>query len=121
MSKSMKAALLSALIFPGTGHLYLRSYARGIILLAICTIALIDFMRRALQQAELIRAQLTTEINAGGAVDIENLVAHATTAVDQIDHQPFTLATIVLFACWLFGIWDSYRIGQQLEKTSPAP
>ena len=121
MNKSTKAALLSALVFPGIGHLYLRSYTRGIILLAICTVALTDFIRRAWHEAELIRTQINAEINATGIIDLESLIAHATAAADRIDHSPFTIATIVIVACWLIGIFDSYRIGKQFEETPTSP
>lgn len=121
MNKSTKSAWLSALVFPGIGHLYLRSYARGTILLAICAVALTDFIRRAWQEAELIRAQINTEINTTGVIDLESLIAHATATVDRVDNKPFTLAGIVLIGCWLFGIFDSYRIGKKAEATLPSP
>lgn len=115
MNKSAKSALLSALVFPGIGHLYLRSYARGGVLVAIAVAALADFIHRAWQEAELVREQLTAEINASGVVDLGDLIAHATTAADRIDNKPFTLAGGVLIACWLIGIFDSYRIGKKLD------
>lgn len=119
MRKTTTAVLLSAFAFPGSGHLYLRSYARGIALSAISAAALFDFIRRAWHEAELIRAQLVDEVNARGVMDIETLVAHATAAVDRIDHQPFTYTSLILFACWIIAIVDSHRIGAKLDKITP--
>jgi hypothetical protein len=119
MQKSATSALLSAFVFPGIGHLYLRSYARGLILLAICTAALIDFIQRAWREAELISAQVNAEISETGAIDLESLVAHATAAVDHIDNKPFTVSGCVLIACWLFSIFDSYRIGKNVPSPPP--
>lgn len=121
MRKSTIAALLSACVLPGSGHIYLRSYARGIALLGISAAALVDFVHRVWQEAALIRGQLMAEINAGGGGDIETLIAHAMSTVDRIDRQPFTIATLVLSACWLIGILDSYRLGKRFEETSPSP
>lgn len=121
MRKSITALLLSAFVFPGAGHLFLRSYARGIILLAISVVALVDFMRRAWHEAEIIREQLIDEINNSGAIDFELLVRHAMNAVDHIDRQPFTIATLILLACWLVGILDSYRLGKKMEEASTTP
>lgn len=118
MRKSIAAVLLSALVFPGTGHLYLRSYPRGLILLAISVVALIDFIRRAWHEAELIRDQLIGEINASEIIDLELLIRQTLSAVDRIDNQPFTLATLVLLVCWLIGIIDSHRLGKKMEETS---
>lgn len=116
MRKSIAAVLLSALVFPGAGHLYLRSYLRGLILVAISTAALIDFMRRAWHEAKAIREQLINEINAHGIIDLELLITKTMSAVDRIDSQPFTIATLVLLACWLIGIIDSHRLGKKSEE-----
>ena len=121
MRKSLKAALLSALVFPGSGHLFLRCYARALVLFAITAAALADFIYRAWLIAEAIQAQLTHEIENGGMIDLPTLVAHATAALDRIDNQPFTLATMVMLICWLIGIVDSYRVGEQRERAAAVP
>lgn len=118
MRKSITATLLSALVFPGAGHLYLRSYLRGCILLAIAAATLVDFIRRAWHEAELIREQFIDQINSGGIIDLDLLVAKTMNTVDHIDSQPFTIATLVLLACWLIGIIDSHRLGKKIEETS---
>lgn len=118
MRKSITAALLSALVFPGAGHLYLRSYLPGSFLLVISAAAFIDFIRRAWHEAELIREQLIDQINAGGIIDLEVLIRHTTASLDHIDRQPFTLATFILLACWLIGIIDSHRLGKKIEEAS---
>lgn len=121
MRKSTLAPLLSAFVFPGLGHLYLRSYARASILLVITAAALFDFTQRAWQAVAAIRAQLVAEINATGVIDLETLIAHAMAIVDHIDRQPFTIATWIMFASWLVGIVDSHRLGKKLEETPPLP
>ena len=121
MNKSMKSAVISAVVFPGAGHLFLRCYTRGIILIAISALALIEFIRRAWHEAELISAQISKEIDATGVVDLQSLITHATAAVDRVDNGPFTIATVVFLACWLIAIVDSYRIGKQLEEFPPPP
>lgn len=121
MKKSATAALLSACLFPGVGHLYVRSYGRGILLLLIAAAALLDFIRRAWQQVELIRAQLTDEINASGFIDLSALVDKTIADVHRIDQQPFTIATLVLTVCWIVGILDSYRIGKKFEEDPISP
>ncbi|MFT3928947.1 MAG: hypothetical protein QM709_01515 [Spongiibacteraceae bacterium] len=120
MARSINAALLSALVFPGAGHLYLRSYMRGIVLAVISVVALADFIRRAWHEADIIRDQLLAEINAGGVIDLEYLITQATNAVNHIDRQPFALAGYVLLGCWIAGVVDSYRIGKKIEESSSA-
>lgn len=118
MRKPITAVLLSAFVFPGAGHLYLRSYLRGLILLAISAVALIDFIRRAWHEAELIREQLLNEINNNGIIDLELLITQTMNSVHQIDNQPFTVATLILLACWVIGIVDSHFLGKKLAAAS---
>lgn len=118
-NKVITATLLSALVFPGAGHLYLRSYPRGIGLIAINTLALIDFIRRAWHEAELIRAQIIDEISASGVIDLETIMAHTIAAVHRIDSTPFTFGGGVLLVCWLVGVFDSYRISSRASSLSP--
>ena len=118
MRKAITAVLLSALVFPGAGHLYLRSYARGLILLAISAAALTDFIRRAWHEAELIRTQLLGEINANGVIDLELLITQTMNSVHHIDRQPYTIATLILLACWIIGIVDSHLLGKKLEAAT---
>lgn len=121
MRKSITAVLLSALVFPGAGHLYLRSYLRGCILAAIAAAALVDFIRRVWHEAELIRDQLIDRIDSGGIIDLESLITQTMANIHRIDSQPFTIATVVLLACWLVGIIDSHRIGKKIEEASATP
>ena len=121
MRKSAIAALLSALVFPGAGHFYLRSYARGSALLIVSAAALFEFIRRAWREVEAIRSQLMTQIDVSGVVDLNTLIAHALAAADRIDRQPFTIAMLVLLGCWLIGIIDSHRIGKRIEEAPISP
>ncbi len=118
MKKSTAAALLSAFVFPGIGHFYLRCPARGLALLAIAAAALADFVLRLWREAQLMQAALIDEINAAGFIDLQMLIAHALAAADRIERQPFTIAALALLACWLIGIVDSLRIGRKLDAAA---
>jgi hypothetical protein len=87
MKKSSKAALLSGLIFPGIGHIFLKEYLRGSALVVLSLAALSVVVTIAYQHALLI--------------------------VDRVENA----AVIVLVACWLAGIIDSYRLGAVQEKS----
>jgi hypothetical protein len=66
MSKSMTAVLLSALVLPGAGHLYLKHFPRGLALIAISLACLWVFVDKAMQQASTVLEKLESE---GGALD----------------------------------------------------
>jgi hypothetical protein len=51
MKKSTKAALLSGLIFPGIGHMVLKSYRRGFVLVLLALVATSVIINVAMQRA----------------------------------------------------------------------
>ncbi len=111
MTRSTKAALLSGLVFPGVGHMILKYYLRGALLLFFALVALVVLVDKAVQRAQSI----VDRINSGeiplevGA--ISQAVADSASGADPLaDNAP----VIVLGACWLIGIIDSYRVGRVL-------
>lgn len=117
MTRSVKAVLLSGLVFPGVGHLFLQRYLRGSILALVALLAVSAMVQAALQQAEVIADRVLSgevplevgaisELIAGSAGDSQGLVS--------------SVSMIVLVGCWLTGIIDSYRVGVALEKDSGA-
>ena len=113
MTRSTKAALLSGLVFPGIGHMVLKKYLRGSALIISALIASSIIVTVVIQRALTI----VDRINSGdipvetGA--IAEMVSNSTNgAVSLIKN----ISVIVLGACWLIGIIDSYRLGIAQEK-----
>lgn len=113
MKKSSKAALLSGLVFPGLGHITLKQYLRGAMLIIATLAALSVIISSAYQRALTI----VDRINSGDIpVDtgaISEMVANSTSQAGDLMEN---IAVIVLAACWLFGMIDAYRIGVAQEK-----
>ena len=113
MKKSSKAALLSGLIFPGIGHFVLKQYLRGSILMLIALVALSVIVTRIFQQALTIVDRINSGEIPADTVAIAEMVSNSTSAADSLIDN---IALIVLLACWLVGIVDSYRLGAAQEK-----
>jgi len=113
MKKSSKAALLSALIFPGAGHLFLKSYLRGFGLLLASLAALSVVVVRAYQKAQLIVDQIVSGSVPMDSGAITQAVANSTTSADNLTDNTLV---IVLAVCWLAGILDSYRLGARQDQ-----
>ena len=113
MKRSSKAALLSGLIFPGIGHMVLKQYLRGSVLMFFALVALSVVVTRIFQRALTI----VDRINSGDIpVDtgaIAEMVSNSTSGADNFVENA---ALIVLGACWLVGIIDSYRLGVAQEE-----
>ncbi len=113
MKKSSKAALLSGLVFPGIGHMVLKQYLRGSVLMLSALVALSVIVTSVIQRAIIIvdrinRGDIPIETGA-----IAEMISKSTSGADSLVEST---AVIVLGACWLIGIIDSYRLGAAQEK-----
>ena len=113
MKGSSKAALLSGLIFPGIGHIVLKQYLRGSVLMLFALVALSVIVTRIYQRALTI----VDRINSGDIpVDTGAIAEMVSNSTSGADSSIENIAVVVLGACWLIGIIDSYRIGVAQEK-----
>lgn len=110
MKKSSKAALLSALLFPGCGHFYLKKPIMGGLLTTISVVCLYLFTVNVLSLANAISDKiLSGEIPA----DIIEISAAITKGLADSGLHHLNILTITLFSCWIIGIFDSYRVGRK--------
>jgi hypothetical protein len=116
MKIAIKAALLSGLVFPGLGHIYLKRYKRGLaILIAVLLclgIIIGTVVGSALESLKAIE-------KGGGIADMETVSNLA--RIDSV-HSGINLNLVLLFVlcCWLFSVVDAYRIGRSLPETGAA-
>ncbi len=113
MTRSTKAALLSGLIFPGVGHMVLKQYLRGSILMLSALIALSVIVTKAIKQALTIVDKINNGEIPVEAGTITELVSKSTGGANG---SILKIAALVVGACWLIGIIDSYRLGIIQEK-----
>ncbi len=113
MKRSIKAALLSGLIFPGVGHMVLKQYLRGSILMLSALIALSVIVTKAIKQALTIVDKINNGEIPLEAGAITELLSKSTGGTEG---AILNIAALVVGACWLIGIIDSYRIGIKQEK-----
>ncbi len=113
MKRSSKAALLSALIFPGIGHIVLKQYLRGSVLMLFALVALSVIVARIYQRALTVVDRISSGEIPVDAGAIAEMVSSSTSAADSLIEN---IALLVLAACWLIGIIDSYRLGVAQEK-----
>jgi len=114
MTKSSKAVLLSALVFPGAGHLFiLKKHITGTVLVCASLAALYliaaDILEKALAIVEKIeRGEVSPDVTA---------IAELLSRQPVGNESPLLEAALpVLLICWVIGIADSYRCGRVLDK-----
>lgn len=114
MDRSLRAALLSALVFPGAGQLYLGRRARGCL-----------FMLPALAAAGYVLAQvfertsaLLDDINSGRLAFDPVLIAARLEQQGQDGAPLTTVAVAVMLACWAVSALDAYRTGRAAPRAA---
>jgi hypothetical protein len=115
MNKSMKAALLSALVFPGAGHFYLKKHLVGIILTAAALTSLAVVISQALERAQKIAEKIQSGDIPLDIAMISELVSEPPTGSEA---NLLNIASAVLIITWLIGIIDAYRIGRATTEVS---
>ena len=113
MTTSIKAALLSALVFPGAGHFFLKRHIQGIILTS-ATIASLYFLIAGVVEKAL---HIADKIQRGEVQPDVAAIAELVTAQPTVSEMHvITIASYVLIIAWLIGIVDTYRTGWIQDK-----
>ena len=106
MNRSVKAALISALVFPGAGHLYLKRGARACLFLVPTLASVVVFLNDAMEQATEIAGQIMA-----GTMSADP-VAMAARLEQQGGSALATVAATVMIACWIGATVDAYLLGR---------
>lgn len=117
MKKSTKAVLLSALVFPGTGHVLLKKYVTGAILLGASIVSAYYIVSITVEESLRIVEQIQSGNIQLDESTIENMVSEQSGGTDA---RILDISTDVLIICWLIGIIDSYRLGRIRDRDDPA-
>ncbi len=113
MSTSIKALLLSALVFPGAGHIFLKKYLIAAALAGSALIALYSIVSKAVEMANEIFLKIQGGEVSPDVAAISELVTQQTMSVDG---QSMNIAATVLIVAWLIGIVDAYRLGRIQDR-----
>jgi hypothetical protein len=109
MKKSMKAALLSAFLFPGIGHYFLKKYIAGTVLVGTAFAALYLIISSAVSRA----LEITEKIQRGDVqLDVTAITELVSKQPTGTEAHLLDIATAVLIITWLIGIFDSFRVGR---------
>ena len=117
MSKSMKAALLSALVFPGVGHFFLKRYITGSVLAGAAFASLFFVISKTVERA----LQITEKIQRGEVqLDVATIAELVSKQATGTESQLLYIASTILIISWVIAIVDSYRVGRVQGKGGAA-
>ncbi len=113
MKKSTKATLLSALVFPGAGHIYLKKYLPGVVLIGISCAGIYYLLSKAIEQSMQIVDQIQSGAVQPDMAAISDLVSKQSSGPQA---EILNIVTIIITICWLGGMIDAYRLGRAKDK-----
>lgn len=115
MKRPVKAALLSAFVFPGVGHFLLKKPIPGAVLAGTAFSALWFLITKTVERT----LQIAEKIQSGEVqLDVATISELTSQQATGSDAQLLNIAAAALLISWLIGIVDSYRVGRALEKTN---
>jgi hypothetical protein len=107
MDRSVTAALLSALVFPGVGQLLLKRPARACIFLVPALLASVFFFDRVIARASSIADQI---LNGSLPLDPALIAARLERPYDN--STLMTVCLVVMALCWIASTVDAYLLGR---------
>lgn len=112
MKKSTKAVLLSGLVLPGLGQLYLKRWVSGLVLSGAAVYAVYFIVSIVVTTA----LDLTKKIESGVIPDdIETVSRLVTQQLSGSEHST-NLAMMAFGASWVIGIIGAYWCGRSQDK-----
>lgn len=111
MSRAVSAALLSALVFPGVGQLYLKRRRRGWLFVLVALVAVLLFMAPIM---ELVM-RITDEIASGKLPYDPIAIAMRLEERGQPATPLQSLAPLVMVASWIASTVDAWLLGRKAD------
>ena len=114
MKQATKGALLSGLVYPGTGQLFLGRMICGLAFIVLVTLSLGILIYRIAIRIYLIMDQMLL-MRANNTLDYRKLI-------DLLNRAGYTnwdvelISLIVVVCCWVVSIVHAYYLGLNAER-----
>ena len=110
MNNSLRAVLLSGLVFPGVGQVVLKHYKRGITFILTASVSLMVTAVKAVENAIPILEKVKAE---GGGISMNRITSAVTQATTPSQSLTFKLLLLLFIFTWFIGVVDAYIIGKR--------
>jgi len=120
IKKANKAALYSALVFPGAGLLWLKHYGRACVFMVPSLVALVHLARTLYHSIAPVYLQMLSDAREGSVdvFDMSSLYVKLSQEIHQsiaAQQGQLHLAEVVLVAAWACSIVSSYFVGKKTD------
>jgi len=114
MKRATKAALLSALVFPGAGYFAVNKTKQALTFILLTLTGLSAIIYDSIYKAQIIAQKVTS-----GSLSLDANIIREEILKTQgvISPAIITAITFGIGALWIVGVIDGYRIGKSQDKT----
>lgn len=117
MKKSTLSILLSAFVYPGVGHFYLRYRKRGITYAITFSIFLYYIISFAYQQVSILHQGIISGEIALTRDAITRYMIDNIEDINQIQNAGY--ASYIMLLLWVICIFDTYRLAKTQPLSAP--
>lgn len=108
--RAVIAALLSLLVFPGTGHVWLKHKKSGFGIIAI-SLACLAYL--IITISKVVMTMIDDVANGRIAADVVNLSDIVHQQLSSGNNSLLGIASTLLTVCWLGSAVDAFRLGMK--------
>jgi TM2 domain-containing membrane protein YozV len=112
ISYSLKGTLLSGLVFPGLGQIFLKHHKRGIALILTVSLSMLVIILKSVQLSLDMLEQIMFK---GGVINMRTISDTANEALRSSDSLIFKFSFLLIVLCWIVGILDAYITGRKKD------
>ncbi len=114
MNRAVKAVMLSGLVFPGLGQLFLKRPLRALIFLVPALLAAVYFSSAVLEPVFAIAHDIVN-----GNMAFDPFLIQQRVDDSKIDTGMLNLAALVMVATWVAGTVDAWLLGRAAPLVAP--
>ncbi|MEJ7808707.1 MAG: hypothetical protein WKG03_22650 [Telluria sp.] len=114
MHRSVKAAVLSGLVFPGAGQLFLKRPLRALVFMVPALLAAIYFSSAVLDPLLAIAHEITS-----GTMAFDSFLIQQRVEQSRIDTGMMNIAALVMLLAWIASTIDAWMLGCSAPPVAP--
>jgi len=115
MNQATKAALFSALLFPGWGQFHLKHYKRGFAFIVPVLISALTIVWMFIQAATAVIKAAPLQ---KGTIQFSQIIQVTVDAFKAMDLFSLLLILLLLAVLWILSIVDAYLLGKKQMTSS---
>lgn len=114
MKKTIKGVLLSGLVFPGLGQLFLGKKELGAGLILVTNIGLAGVVYSIFKRILMIMTQMQPDFEQG-IFDFRRLIDLTLQSSSQANQVLDTISVTLITGCWIVSVGHAYWLGRQQD------